>query len=75
MVEHLLGLCETLGSIFSIVQKKQSKQVEQFKLLSTDSKIINKMSYIHAVDYYPDIEGIGEEILCDMDTPWRHCVK
>lgn len=25
------------------------------------------MSYINAVDYYPDIKGIGEEILCNMD--------
>lgn len=75
VVEHLPGLCETLGSIFRSEQKKQNKQVEQFTLSSTDSKIINKISYIQAVDYYPNIQEIGKEILCNMDTPRRYYVK
>lgn len=63
------GSCDTLGSIFSVVQKKPNKLVEQFKLSSTDSKIINKMSSIHAIEYYSDIKGIGKKIVYHMDTP------
>ena len=65
MVEHLPGLCETLKFNLLYCTKKE---VGEFKLSPTDSKIINKMSYTHTVEYSSDLKGIGMEIFYSMDT-------